>query len=67
MITLTSGHEGESSGAIGSNVLVGEADREAQAASSTRSQAQPPKDGPSNESNPGEHITISYHPSNFGI
>ena len=63
MSTLTSGREGESSGVTGSNVLVEEADFEAQAGSSTRSQAQPPKDGPSN---PGEHITIYYNRSNFG-
>jgi hypothetical protein len=64
MSTLTSGREGESSGVIGSNVLVGEADHEAQAGSSTQSQAQPPKDGPSHS---GEYITISYYPSNFGV
>ena len=63
MSTLTSGREGESSGLTGSNVLVEEADFEAQAGSSTQSQAQLPKDEPSN---PGEHITISYYPSNFG-
>jgi hypothetical protein len=63
MSTLTSGREGESSEVTGSNVLVGEADRKAQAGSSTQSQAQPPKDGPSNS---GEHITISYYHSDFG-
>ena len=55
MRTLTSGREGESSGVTGSNVLFGEADCEAQAGSSTRSQAQPLKDGPSNS---GEYIAI---------
>jgi hypothetical protein len=65
MSTLTSDRKGESSGfrVTGSNVLVEEADREAQAGSSTWSQAQPPEDGLSNS---GEHITISYYPSSFG-
>jgi hypothetical protein len=63
MSTLTSDLEGESLGVTGGNVLVEEADREAQAGSSTRSQAQPPKDGPSGS---GEHITISFYHSNFG-
>ena len=64
MSTLTYDREGhgESSGVIGSNVLVGEADREAQAGSSTRSQSDPTIDGTSDS---GEHITISYYPSNF--
>jgi hypothetical protein len=56
MSTLTSDLEGESLGVTGGNVLVEEADREAQAGSSTRSQAQAPKDSPSNS---GEHSTIS--------
>jgi hypothetical protein len=63
MSTLTSDREGESSGVTESNVLVEEADCEAQAGSSTRSQVQPPKDGLSNS---GEHITISYYPSILG-
>ena len=62
MSTLTSGREGESSGLTGSSVLVGEADHEAQAGSSTRSQAQPPKDG---SYNPGEHVTISFYSSSL--
>jgi hypothetical protein len=56
-------HEGESSEVTGGNVLVGEVDRDTQAGSSTHSQAQPPKVGPSNS---GEHITIFYYHSNFG-
>ncbi len=56
MSTLKSGHDGEASGATGSNALVGGADREAQAGSSTRPQVQAQKDGPSNS---GEHSTIS--------
>jgi hypothetical protein len=51
MRTLRSGHKDEASEATGSNVLV----REAQASSSTQSQALPPTDGPSIS---GEHITI---------
>ena len=62
MSTLKSGHEGEASGATGSNVPVGEADHEAQAGSSIQSQAPPPNDGPSNS---GEHSTISYCPGDF--
>ena len=45
MSDFASGREGESSGVTGINVLVGNADCEAQASSSTQSQAQPPKDG----------------------
>ncbi len=63
MSTLTSGGEGEASGTTGSNPLVEEADREAQAGSSTRSQAQAPKDGPSNS---GEYGTVSQYPSDIG-
>jgi hypothetical protein len=63
MSTLTSDREGEYSGVTGSNVLVGEADREAQAGSSTRSQSEPPNVGRSDSS---EHITIPYYPSDFG-
>ena len=59
MSDLTSGREGETSGAAGSSVLarVG-ADHEAQArvSLSTLSQAQPPIDGLSNS---GEHFTWS--------
>ena len=55
MSTPTSGREGESPRATGRNILVREADREAQAGSSTQSQAQPPNDGPSNFS---EHFTV---------
>jgi hypothetical protein len=63
MSTITYGREGEFSGVTGSNVLVEEVNREAQAGSSTQSQAQPPNDGPSNS---GEHIAIAYYPSSFG-
>ena len=59
MSTLTSGREGEASGATGSNAPVGGADREleVQAGSSTRSQAQASNDG---RSKSGErHSTIS--------
>ncbi len=63
MSTFTSGGEGEPSGATGSNALVVEADREAQAGSSTRSQAQAPKHGLSNS---GEYGIIPWSPSDFG-
>ena len=45
MSDFASGRECESSGVTGINVLDGSADCDAQASSSTQSQAQPPKDG----------------------
>ena len=59
MSDLTSGREGEASGAAGSSVLASDgADHAAQArvSLSTLPQAQPPIDGLSNS---GEHITWS--------
>ena len=51
----TSGRKGEPSGVTGSNALVEETDRDAQAGSSTQSPVQAQEDGPSNS---GELTTI---------
>jgi hypothetical protein len=74
MRVLRSGSEGEPPGGAASgdnawdNVLAGEVDHETQPehepGSSTRSQAQSPKDSPLNT---GERFTISYFPSDSGF
>ncbi|KAH8984554.1 hypothetical protein EDB86DRAFT_142192 [Lactarius hatsudake] len=57
MSILTSGREGEASGAAASNALVGEADREAQGGSSTLTQAELPTGSPSKNDLPGDDRT----------
>jgi hypothetical protein len=63
MSILRSWRKGELSGGTGSNVLVEEVERGAQAGSSTRSQAQAPKEGPPNS---GKN-TSYYFSSGSGI
>ncbi|KAI9435198.1 hypothetical protein H4582DRAFT_708878 [Lactarius indigo] len=57
MSILPSGRESEALGAARSSALVGEADREAEGGPSTRSQAEPPKDGPGENDQPSNDRT----------